>query len=66
MESIKRCCFAGHSDMWDNNAKERIKRAAENLILNHNVKEFWVGNYGIFDEYSSTIIKELQKRGCAI
>lgn len=61
MENIKRCCFCGHSDIWDSGAEEKIKQVAEDLILNHNVKEFWVGNYGNFDSCSATVIKELKK-----
>ena len=61
MENIKRCCFAGHGDIWDSGVKERIIKVAKDLIINHNVKEFWVGNYGIFDEYSASAIRELQK-----
>lgn len=61
MKETKICCFAGHSDVWDNNVKERIKDIAENLIINKNVKEFWVGNYGNFDSYSASAIREIQK-----
>ena len=31
------------------------------MIVNHNVKEFWVGNYGRFDGCSASVIRELQK-----
>ncbi len=61
MEDRKRCCFAGHSDIWDSNLREKLKTVAEDLIVNHNVKEFWVGNYGTFDSTSASVIKELQK-----
>ncbi len=61
MEDRKRCCFAGHSDIWDSNLREKLKTVAEDLIVNHNVKEFWVGNYGTFDGTSASVIKELQK-----
>ncbi len=61
MKNGKRCCFARHSDIWENNLPEKIKTAAENLIVNHNVKEFWVGNYGKFDNIAFCAIRELQK-----
>lgn len=61
MEDRKRCCFAGHSDVWDSNLEVKIKNVAEDLIINHNVKEFWVGNYGKFDGYAANVIRELQK-----
>ena len=61
MEERKRCCFAGHSDIWDSNLADKIKNIAEDLIVNHNVKEFWVGNYGTFDGSAAAAIRELQK-----
>ena len=61
MEDIKRCCFAGHSDIWDSSLTEKIKSVAEDLIVNHNVREFWVGNYGNFDGSAASVIRELQK-----
>ena len=61
MEDKKRCCFAGHSDIWDSSLAEKIKNVAEDLIVNHNVKEFWVGNYGNFDDSAASVIRELQK-----
>lgn len=61
MEDKKRCCFAGHSDIWDSSLAEKIKSVVEDLILNHNVREFWVGNYGNFDGSAASVIRELQK-----
>lgn len=61
MEDKKRCCFAGHSDIWDSSLTEKIKSVAEDLIVNHNVREFWVGNYGNFDGSAASVIRELQK-----
>lgn len=61
MEDIKRCCFTGHSDIWDSSLAEKIKSVAEDLIVNHNVREFWVGNYGNFDGSAASVIRELQK-----
>jgi len=62
MENIKRCCFAGHSDIsYGIDIREKIKTIAEDLILNHSVKEFWVGHYGGFDGCCSSVIRELQQ-----
>ena len=61
MEDKKRCCFAGHSDIWDSSLAEKIKSVAEDLIVNYNVREFWVGNYGNFDGSAASVIRELQK-----
>lgn len=57
----KICCFAGHSDIQENKTKEKIKDISQSLILNHGVKEFWVGNYGNFDACSAAAIRELKK-----
>ena len=62
MEKDKRCCFCGHSKIWDSGVKERIKSVAEDLIVNHNITEFWVGNYGAFDSYATSAIKELKRQ----
>ena len=60
--NILRCCFCGHSDIsYDTDTREKIKAIAEDLILNHNVSEFWVGHYGRFDGCCSSVIRELQK-----
>lgn len=62
MEERKRCCFAGHSDFtYNEDLRGKIKSIAENLILNNNVKEFWVGHYGRFDSCCSSVIRELQQ-----
>ncbi len=62
MNIAKRCCFAGHSDIsYNADIREKIKAIAEDLITDHNVKEFWVGHYGGFDRCCSSAIRELQK-----
>ena len=60
MKKILRCCFAGHSHIYDNTIKDKIKEVAEKLIINFNVKEFWIGNYGEFDRCAKAAMKELQ------
>ena len=63
MKNFSRCCFAGHSDIYSTDeAREKIKQIAENLIVNHKVKEFWVGNYGNFDGCSACVVRELKEK----
>lgn len=57
---IKRCCFAGHSEVYDSSIKSLICQKAAELIENENVREFWVGNYGHFDYYAANAVKELK------
>ena len=60
--NIKRCCFAGHSKIYDDSLTEKIIEMAEYLITEYNVKEFWVEYYGNFDSYSSNAVRELKKK----
>ncbi len=57
----KRCCFAGHSDVYNDEIRKRIKETAEILIRDFDVKEFWVGNYGGFDGYATSAVQELKQ-----
>lgn len=57
-----RCCFAGHRGYYDKAKREMIKRVAEDMILNYDVKSFWVGNYGDFDRCSAEAVRELKKK----
>ncbi len=56
-----RCCFAGHSQISDGNVMNEIKNMAEHLITEYGVNEFWVGNYGQFDSYAASAVRELKK-----
>ena len=56
------CCFAGHGNLLDSGIIKKICSISEDLIINHNVKEFWVGNYGNFDRCAAFAIRELQKK----
>lgn len=55
----KRCCFAGHSKIYDN-FQNRLKFEIEQLTMNNGVSEFWVGNYGAFDRTAAGIVRELK------
>lgn len=48
MKNVKpvRCCFAGHSQVYGADLKDRVAETAKCLILESGVSEFWVGNYG--------------------
>lgn len=59
----KVCCFAGHSDIYytDEHYKS-LSEKIENLIINENVTEFRVGNYGAFDRLCARAVRELKKK----
>ena len=57
----KRCCFAGHGKICDGKIKEKLLQHITTLIEEENVKDFWVGSYGDFDEYSASILIELKQ-----
>lgn len=62
MDTVSKiCCFAGHKDIYDNSIKEKIKEHLITLIEKENVKKFWVGNYGDFDSYSASVVRELKQ-----
>ncbi len=57
------CCFAGHSELYDTeNISKSVKKEAENLIVNHGVIEFMVGNYGTFDSLAASCVRELKEK----
>ncbi len=59
----KICCFAGHGKYSiDDETREKLYAKCEELILNEDVKEFWVGHYGSFDGTASRTVRELQKK----
>lgn len=58
---IKRCCFAGHNETYDDDVKNKIKEIAVRLIEDNEVTEFWVGNYGGFDRCAASAMREVKK-----
>ena len=59
----KICCFAGHRDMYDTDKVfSALENKIEHLILNENVNEFWVGNYGSFDAIAAKCVRTLKNR----
>lgn len=61
MEDKKRCCFAGHSKIYQSNIAELVYTQVEFLIREKNVTEFWVGNYGDFDRLCAGVVSQLKK-----
>ena len=59
----KICCFAGHRDIYQiESLYDEFLNLVERLVVSHNVSEFWVGNYGIFDRYSARIVRKLKEK----
>ena len=57
----KRCCFAGHSRISDENNRDNLKEQIRKLVEMEGIREFWVGNYGDFDRYSAEAVRELKE-----
>lgn len=59
---MKICCFFGHSKLYNTEEiQKKLYKAIEKLILKEGIKDFWVGNYGVFDKMASYILNELKK-----
>ena len=57
----KRCCFAGHSKIYNSDEiVDKLLKHIERLIVEENVSEFWVGNYGNFDKLSAKAVRSLK------
>ncbi len=61
MGENKRCSFAGHSKIYQDNVSELVYAQAEFLIQKRNVAEFWLGNYGDFDRICTGVLLQLKK-----
>lgn len=55
------CCFFGHRDTPES-VKGDLYAAIENLIVEHGVEMFYVGNQGHFDFYVRTVLRQLQPK----
>lgn len=58
---MKACTFFGHRDCYEE-VSSVLTVTIENLILNHNVTHFYVGNQGNFDRIAWRVLKQLKKR----
>ncbi len=57
----KTCAFFGHH-IAPSFLEDRIYEAAENLILNCEVKNFYVNRHGNFDEISLQVLRRLREK----
>ena len=56
----KRCTFFGHRDCPES-SRPKIRQAVANLIENHGVTMFYVGNQGNFDRLVQSALKETER-----
>ncbi len=55
------CTFFGHKDTPES-VKADLYAAIENLIVEHGVETFYVGNQGYFDFYTRAALRQLQQK----
>ena len=55
------CCFFGHKDTPED-VKPALYAAIEELITQHGVECFYVGNQGAFDAYVRSALRQLQEK----
>ena len=55
------CCFFGHKDTPET-IKGNLYAAIEQLIVEHGIETFYVGNQGHFDFYARAALRQLQKK----
>ena len=59
----KICCFAGHSKLSNTGVLyDKLTENIERLIIEENVSEFWVGNYGDFDRLCAKTVRCLKEK----
>ena len=59
----KICCFAGHREIYQaDRITDEIIRICERLIIEDNVTEFMVGNYGRFDLCAKIAVERLKDK----
>ena len=58
----RRCCFSGHNQHYNDMSTTMLEAAIENLILYHNVNEFWVGHYGAFDAIAAKAVRNVKQK----
>lgn len=57
----KCCTFFGHRQSPDS-LRSALKQCLEDLILNHDVTTFYVGNQGSFDSMVRSVLRELAQQ----
>ena len=58
---MKSCFFIGHREA-DERLLPRLKETVERLIIEEDVRHFYVGNYGGFDRIAAKCVKTLKQR----
>lgn len=53
------CTFFGHRECPES-VKPKLKEVLVDLITNHDVRRFYVGNQGQFDAYVRSVLRELK------
>ena len=59
MDNKMTCCFFGHREVT-HNIRDKLTEIIENLITEKDVKEFYVGHQGQFDNMAYSVLKELK------
>ena len=59
MQKNKTCCFFGHREVT-HNIRGKLIEIIDNLITEKDVKEFYVGHQGQFDNMAYSVLKELK------
>ena len=55
----KACTFFGHRECPEL-VKPKLREVLVDLITNHHVRKFYVGNHGQFDAYVRSVLRELK------
>ena len=58
----KRCCFLGHShEYYTDDIYNMLTVYIAKLFIEEKISEFWVGNYGRFDELAAKAVRNAKK-----
>lgn len=58
---MKSCFLFGHSDA-PQDIQSAIEAALERQYLNHGIRQYYVGAYGVFDSMAASALKAAKKR----
>ena len=57
---MKRCYFAGHSQIHGVQLDKKLEEVIIELITEDEVREFVVSNYGAFDSLAASVVQKLK------
>lgn len=60
--SEKICFFCGHRKIYVPNLSEKVERIVIDLIRNQNIRTFYSGNMGEFDNLCEEVIRKLKRQ----